>query len=258
MRALVVLTAVLYFSLAGLVRADALDDQVLLPSVRVKTTKGIGSGTIFKHDNREYVVTAGHVIAHAKEVKEVEITKNDGTVEKKQKAFWPQIDVTRTLFREGKEIGELKLMADVIAFSDAEESGGMDIAVLKLVENDILKSTAIWGDSDVLKPGTEILHVGSVYGSITGAFCKGNVMRLDFVLPELNSSRFVVANLGGMRSGSSGGGVFIQRDNHYEFVGMVVRSDSGGLTLLKSSAIIGKFLTDHRLSGLTAPAKKAK
>lgn len=235
--------------------AAELDNNVLLPSVRVQAKSGTGSGTIFKMNGNEYVITAGHVIEGDKEVKEVEVVNDKGITEKKQKTYWPGFYVTRTLFKDNQEIGELRLKAEMIAFSPPEEHGGLDIAVLKMVEQPYMKSTARWLDSDGLKPGDDIAHVGNIYGDVTGGFCKGSIIRIDLAAPELNNSKFLVGHLGGMRRGSSGGGVFYLKEGKYYWIGMVVRGDAGGLSLIKTSHVIEGFLKEQKLDKLITDSK---
>jgi S1-C subfamily serine protease len=245
-RSIVAIVVALAFVAA--LRADDVQDHVIAPSVRVKAKSGTGSGTLFGNEGSMYVITAAHVIEGDKEVKEVDVETEKGT-EKRKKTFWPAIHITQSLYHEGKEVGELSLLCDVVAYSAPEESGGQDVAVLKVKHQDRMKSKAVWGDSRKLKIGDDLLHIGNMYGDISGGMAKGAVLRLDYHPQGLNAT-FMACSFGGARPGSSGGGVFAKNGEAWVFVGILTRGDSGGLVLIKTSEEILKILKENKLESL--------
>lgn len=254
MRLRLLATFFVLFFLATSTYAEELEDRVLAPSVRITTGAEsvvyLGSGTIFQVDKLWYVVTAGHTLEDVRKLVEIEVTNDKGSVEKKKKVVWPDIFVTRPIYKDKRDVGEVRIRSTVAAYSASEEKGGVDIAVLEIPETDSFKFGARWGDSDKLKMSQDVVHVGNLYGNITQAFCRGSIARLDLHLPELNA-RFVVTPMNGARPGSSGGGVFIQVGNEYMFVGMITRGDRGGLTLTKPANQIADFLKESKLESIT-------
>ena len=208
------------------------EDKLLNMSVTVKTDRGTGSGTFYKYKDKYYVLTAGHVVSSLR-------TTKDG------KETYGKCTVSQTLFKNGKEVGEISRKAKLVALSPPEEEGGIDLALLEVAGFAGI-STLSFDEDSKLDIGERIFHIGSLYGDITNSFIIGHVARLDFTLESFPDSVFNVVNLNG-RPGSSGGGVFVNRGGKFFYAGMVVRGDSGGIMLTKPIEVIKAWLKEVSL-----------
>lgn len=220
--------------------SNEVENMVINCSTTIRTAEATGSGTLFLN---KYILTAGHVVRHLRNIEKIQ-TEENGEMKEVKKVSWENAKVVQTIFKNGKEVGELIVFAKVIAFSPSEEDGGIDLAVLELLDDSYIKNSARFlPDNNNLEIGTDICHIGSLYGELTGSFIKGNISRLDH--KYLNRS-FNVANLN-VKGGSSGGGVFKLIDGKYYYCGMVVRSDDRGTTLLKPPHVIREWLKENKL-----------
>src|SRR5271165_3187525 len=125
------LLAVLFFLIvpaAGTAAGGPLEDHVKNCSVTVKVRHGTGSGAIFVKNGKGYVLTAGHVVS--------DLLYPDSDMDYPEfralHPVWHDAQVERTLFSKGREVGQLRTTAKVLAFSPADEQGGLDLAVLEV------------------------------------------------------------------------------------------------------------------------------
>lgn len=216
------------------------EDKLLSMSVTVKTPCGTGSGTIFTKGDKSYILTCGHVACGAKTI------GPDGKTE-----LVEDLDVVQTLFKNGKEVGELSLKAKLVAISLPEEEGGIDLALLEVRRGKDDRWGAAFLEDDKLGIGDELWHVGSLYGDVTNSLVKGHVARMDFRLKDWHSS-FNVANLNS-RPGSSGGGVWTKVGTEFKYCGMVVRGDGAGIALMKPVEVIKVWLKEVGHEELLVP-----
>lgn len=236
--------------------ADNLDTQVKSVSVSVVTSGGSGSGTMFVQGDKTYVLTAGHVVEKLRHVNKV--NKDTGNETKEVEVIsWDEAKVIQTLYQDDKEVENTVLLAKVVVYSPVEDEGGKDIAVLELLKKNHLKTGAtLLPLPKHLTVGQDVIHIGSLYGSITGAYIRGNVARLDY--RALHSS-FNVINVDS-KPGSSGGGIFIKDGDNYYLVGTVVRGDGSGVALTKPLAVIREVLKENNLDDsfnlIPVPAKE--
>ena len=138
-------------------------------SVTIKSNGSEGSGVLItremlpKKDSKEkvkvnFVVTCAHVVDNLRSTRTiVEGGKSKTIVEFKD----PQI--VKELTENGRKVGELKMDAKVILYSDAEE--GEDLAVLLVRKRGFVDTNTEFDLSGKpVKIGTRLFHVGSLFG----------------------------------------------------------------------------------------------
>ncbi len=172
-----------YSSTAEVVEAVA--DTVVEISTETVTTQwgmqyivsGAGSGVIVgknEENNLYYIVTNNHVIDGAKE-----------------------ISVTT---RSGK-----KYAASLVAADDSA-----DIAVIAVTSEVNLK-IAVWGDSDRLKIGEDLIAIGNPLGSLGGTVTKGILSAKGRSITVGNYAMTLLQTDTAINPGNSGGGLFNMR-----------------------------------------------
>lgn len=143
---------------------------------------GAGSGVIVgKEDDKYYIVTNNHVIDGAKNI------------------------VVRT--REGTE-----LSASLIAADDSA-----DIAIVSVAYDGELK-LAVWGNSDDLKIGEDLIAIGNPLGSLGGTVTKGILSATGRTINVGNFPMTLLQTDTAINPGNSGGGLFNMRG---ELIGVV-------------------------------------
>jgi len=182
-------------------------------SVTIRAGGSEGSGVIktreFEGSSVNFVWTAAHVVDGLRSVKTV--IAPDGT-ERKQVTF-EDCAIVKELVEDGRRVGELKMDARVIRYSEKE-----DLALLQIRKKGFVKaSVQFYLDPNIPPIGTPVYHVGSLLGQAgANSMTSGIVSQIGRVIDQspyeqLSCSAF---------PGSSGGGVYLQ-DGRY--VGMVVR-----------------------------------
>ena len=179
-----------YSSTAEVVSAVA-DTVVEISTETVKTqwgaqyvVSGAGSGVIVGKadaDNHYYIVTNNHVIDGA----------NDITV---------------------KTRGGVAYGAELIATDDSA-----DIAVIKITTSDEL-DIAVWGNSDDLQIGEDLLAIGNPLGSLGGTVTKGILSATGRTIEVGNYAMTLLQTDTAINPGNSGGGLFNMRG---ELIGVV-------------------------------------
>jgi serine protease Do len=154
-------------------------------------TKGAGSGVIISDDG--YIVTNNHVIAD---------TDNGNTL----------ADKIAVRLRTGEEYS-----AELIG-RDADA----DIAVIKIDAKDL--SAAVWGDSDELNVGEQIVVVGNPLGELGGTVTTGIVSAQDREIKIDDTKMNLIQTDAAVNPGNSGGGMFNFKG---ELVGIVNAKSSG-------------------------------
>lgn len=177
-----------YSSTAEVVSAVA--DSVVEISTESVTTQwgkqyivsGAGSGVIVgKGEGVYYIVTNNHVIEGAKNI----------TV---------------------KTRGGAGYDAELIATDDS-----CDIAVIKISTADSL-SVAVWGDSDSLQIGEDLIAIGNPLGSLGGTVTKGILSATGRTIEVGNFAMTLLQTDTAINPGNSGGGLFNMRG---ELIGVV-------------------------------------
>lgn len=143
---------------------------------------GAGSGVIVgKSDGKYYVITNNHVIDGATEI----------TVRTRSGVLYE---------------------ASLVATDDSA-----DIAVVTVSTNDELK-IAVWGDSDVLRVGDDLIAIGNPLGNLGGTVTKGILSAKGRQITVGNYSMTLLQTDTAINPGNSGGGLFNMRG---ELIGVV-------------------------------------
>lgn len=210
--------------MASVSSASPLTEKLGEISVTIKSNRGEGSGTLFVrkdgNDATAYVWTAAHVVESLRRVREVIDTK---TGMKRQVVEFSDAMIVQELNQEGRRIGEIKMDAEIIRYSDAEQ--GEDLALLRVRKKNFVpaeQTTRFYLEDVIPAPGTELFHVGSLLGQVgANSLTAGIVSQTGRVLRfGANSVIFDQTTVTAF-PGSSGGGVFLKDSGLY--MGMLVR-----------------------------------
>lgn len=171
---------------------NAVADSVVEISTESVTTQwghqyivsGAGSGVIVgkaEADNYYYIVTNNHVIDGAKNIT---VKTRAGTA----------------------------YTAELVATDDSA-----DIAVIKIPTSDEL-NVAVWGDSDDLQIGEDLVAIGNPLGSLGGTVTKGILSATGRTIEVGNYAMTLLQTDTAINPGNSGGGLFNMRG---ELIGVV-------------------------------------
>ena len=196
-------------------------------SVTIKAGSSEGSGVLITREllltnevqekvKVNFVVTCAHVVANLKSTRTtIENGKPKAVVE------FRDAQIVKELVEKGRKVGELKMDAKVILFSDADN--GEDLALLMVRKlNFVDTNTEFELGSEPSKIGTQLFHVGSLLGqSGANSMTTGIMSQVGRVL-NIGSGDGVVFDQTTVTAfpGSSGGGVFLTNG---KYVGMLVR-----------------------------------
>ena len=137
-------------------------------SVTVKAGRGEGSGVIITRevtvgDAKEkinFVWTAAHVVASLRSVRNT----IEAGIPKKVVEF-KDAQIVKELVEKGRRVGEIKMDAKVIKYSDADS--GEDLALLLVRKRNFVDQNILFYPSnDPIPVGTELYHVGSLLGQV--------------------------------------------------------------------------------------------
>ena len=200
-------------------------------SVTVKSGQGEGSGVLITRDvlvspgrveKINFVWTAGHVVDNLRSVRVVIKNGKPTTV-----VEFKDAQIVKELIEDGRRVGELKMDAKVIKYSDSEN--GDDLALLMVRKKGFITKTVIfYADDTPTIVGTELYHVGSLLGQVgSNSMTRGICSQVGRVL-DLGSGDGVIFDQTTVTAfpGSSGGGVFLSErsgDKAGQYVGMLVR-----------------------------------
>lgn len=207
---------------ASVASADPLVQKLQEQSVTIKSGDGQGSGVLFTRkdgdDTVTYVWTAAHVIEHLRKIRSVVINGSPKLVVEFEDA-----QIVQEYKQDGRRIGEVKMEARVIRYSDAEQ--GEDLALLQVRKRNFTttEDTAVFYNGEAIPEiGTELYHVGSLLGQFgANSLTTGVVSQIGRVLDlGANGVIFDQTTVTAF-PGSSGGGVFLKTNGQY--VGMLVR-----------------------------------
>ena len=200
-------------------------------SVTVKSFAGEGSGVIVtkevetrsgKKEKVNFVWTAAHVVDGLRSAR---VVINDGkptTV-----VEFKDAQIVKELVENGRRVGEIKMEAKVIKYSDSEN--GDDLALLMIRKKGFIdKTTLFYAQDESIPIGTELYHVGSLLGQVgSNSMTRGILSQIGRVL-DLGTGDGVIFDQTSCPGfpGSSGGGVFLSersKGNEGRYVGMLVR-----------------------------------
>ncbi len=200
---------------------SALVDRLQDVSVTIKSGGGQGSGVLFTRtvgsDTVSYVWTAGHVVAGQRKERKVIVNGGERTV-----VEFEDVQIVQEFKQDGRRIGEVKMEAKVIRYSDAET--GEDLALLEVRKRNFVKAatTIEFYNGDIPAIGTELYHVGSLEGQFgANSLTTGIVSQIGRVLDIGAQGTVFDQTTVTAFPGSSGGGVFLKANGLY--MGMLVR-----------------------------------
>jgi S1-C subfamily serine protease len=201
--------------------------------------KSEGSGVLITREIEgekiTFVWTAGHVIDHLREVRNVIV----GGQTKKLIEF-DDVQIIKELVEDGRRVGEIKMNAIVIKFSDADD--GEDLALLMVRAKDYGKDNAKFyldKDEPIIPIGTQLFHVGSLLGQMgANSMTSGIVSQVGRIHGKVEFDQTTVTAF----PGSSGGGVFLE-DGRY--MGMLVRGAGEGFNLVVPVRRIKRWAEKH-------------
>ena len=222
------MTMAFVIAFSSLTQAQEVAQHLQDVSVTIKSGNAEGSGVLITRELQKsstdsekikvnFVVTCAHVVDNLRSTRE--IINSSG--QKQTIIEYRDAQIVKELVENGRKVGELKMDAKVILFSDAED--GEDIAILMVRKQGFVDTNTEFELSD--KPiaiGTGLFHVGSLLGqSGANSMTAGIMSQVGRVL-SLGTGDGVVFDQTTVTAfpGSSGGGVF-RTDGKY--VGMLVR-----------------------------------
>jgi S1-C subfamily serine protease len=197
-------------------------------SVTIKAGNSEGSGVIISRDvltNKDskdkmkvnFVWTCAHLVDGLRSTR----TVIDGEGKNKTVIEFKDAQIVKELVEGGRKVGELKMDAKVILYSDATD--GEDLALLLVRKVGFVdQNTEFFLENKNVEIGEPLLHVGSLLGQAgANSMTNGIMSKVGRVL-NIGSGDGVVFDQTTVTAfpGSSGGGVFI-KDGRY--VGMLVR-----------------------------------
>jgi hypothetical protein len=224
-------------------------------SVTVKSGGGEGSGIIITRTiptalnptgkpgtvKVNFIWTAAHVIDNLRSVRTV--IKDGKTIKIVE---FKDAQIVQELVENGRRVGEVKMEAKVIKYSDSEN--GEDLALLMVRKRGFIdKSVTFYKDEGKPVPiGTELYHVGSLLGQTgSNSLTRGIISQIGRVL-DLGTGDGVVFDQTTVTAfpGSSGGGVFLSERSGKkagQYVGMLVRGAGETFNLIVPVRRIRKY-----------------
>ena len=220
-----ILTAALLLSSMAVAHAQNVAQHLQDVSVTIKSGFAEGSGVLITReltakDNEKikvnFVVTCAHVIDNLRSTRQVIENGRPKTI-----VEFKDAQIVKELVENGRKVGELKMDAKVIMYSDAEE--GEDLALLMVRKSGFVDAnTEFYLEGQPVDIGTDLFHVGSLLGqSGANSMTAGIMSQVGRVL-NLGSGGGTVFDQTTVTAfpGSSGGGVFLTNG---KYVGMLVR-----------------------------------
>jgi hypothetical protein len=191
-------------------------------SVTIKAGNAQGSGTLVTRkvgeDTVSFVWTAGHVVSDLRTVRRI-VT---GTGDTKVVVQFREPQIVQEFKQDGRRVGETKLDATVVKYSDAEH--GEDLALLMVRRKNAypVTATATFMPVDYVPAvGIEIAHCGSLLGQFgANSYTTGVLSQVGRTL-EMDGGQIRVFDQVTTVSfpGSSGGGMYLKGTG--EYVGML-------------------------------------
>lgn len=222
LRRLCLIAAVLVTAAAH--AADPTVQHLQAVSVTIRSGSSQGSGVMFTRGDTTYVWTAAHVVDNLRKTRTVIVNGTPKVV-----VEFADASVVQEFRQDGRRIGEAKMDARVIRYSDSEQ--GHDLALLEIRKRNFTAASVTFADSTIPELGTDLYHVGSLLGQFgSNSLTTGVVSQIGRVLNlGANGVTFDQVSTPGF-PGSSGGGVF-RRDNG-QYIGMLVRGAGETFTFI--------------------------
>lgn len=199
-------------------------------SVTINCKGGQGSGTLITRkvgdETVNFVWTAAHVVDTARTTRQIIHKGAQKTV-----VEFDDVSVIQEFYENGRRVGEIKMDAYVVAYSDADV--GDDLALLRVRKTNYVQASAkFYLDKELPPLGTELYHCGSLLGQVgSNSLVTGIIAQQGRVLNvgKPGGTVFDQTTLT-IFPGSSGGGVYRKTDGAY--VGMIVRGTAGGFNFM--------------------------
>ncbi len=204
-----------------------------------KYSNSEGSGVLITREiggeQITFVWTCGHVVDNLRSVR----TVIEAGMPKKIVEF-SDVQIIKELVESGRRVGEMKMAATVIKYSDADT--GEDLAVLMVRAKDYGKASARFHlnkEDNIIPIGTPLFHVGSLLGQFgSNSMTSGIVSQVGRIRDKVEYDQTTVTAF----PGSSGGGVYLQ-DGQY--VGMIVRGAGEGFNLMVPIRRMVRWAEEH-------------
>lgn len=231
--------------------ADHLQDISVTIRAEGDHQKSEGSGVLITRkiggENVTFVWTCGHVIDHLREVRTI---IRGGTPVKIVE--FPDIQIIKELVESGRRVGEIKMDATVIKYSDADD--GEDLALLMVRARDYGKASAKFylnKEDQIVPIGTQLFHVGSLLGQMgANSMTSGIVSQVGRIHGKVEFDQTTVTAF----PGSSGGGVYLH-DGRY--MGMLVRGAGEGFNLVVPVRRMLRWAEAHDIMWALNPSIKS-
>tara|TARA_B110000495_G_C23013241_1_gene599596 strand:- start:591 stop:1508 length:918 start_codon:yes stop_codon:yes gene_type:complete len=215
-----------------------------------KHSNSEGSGVLITRQiNGEkitFVWTCAHVVDNLRRIRTV---IRSGTSNKIVE--FDDVKIIKEIVEEGRRVGEIKMDASVIKYSDAED--GEDLALLMVRAKDYGKASAkfyLSKEEPIIPIGTPLFHVGSLLGQFgSNSMTSGIVSQVGRIRDKTEYDQTTVTAF----PGSSGGGVFLE-DGRY--VGMIVRGAGEGFNLMVPVRRIKRWAEAHGVMWAIDPSVK--
>jgi S1-C subfamily serine protease len=193
-------------------------------SVTVNSGMGEGSGVIKtrERDGKKinFVWTAAHVVDSLRTTEKV-IDPETGT--ERVVVKFDDCQVIKELVENGRRVGELKMLAEVIKYNEEE-----DLALLRIRKTNFVSASVIFYlDAKIPAIGTDVFHVGSLLGQLgSNSMTSGIISQIGRILDDakVEYDQTTATSF----PGSSGGGVYLKNG---AYVGMIVRGAGEGFNL---------------------------
>jgi hypothetical protein len=235
----------------------AIVDKLQEVSVTIKSGGGQGSGVLVTRkigaDDYTFVWTAAHVVDNLRKQRTV-VDPISGT--SRIVVEFDDAAVVKEFTDEGRRIGETKMDAKVLRYSNSEQ--GEDLALLLVRKKNYAKTNAEFYLDDKIPPlGTELYHVGSLLGQFgANSLTTGIVSQHGRVLQGLGANGVVFDQTSVTAfPGSSGGGVFNKADGKY--VGMLVRGGGEQFNFIVPIRRLRAWAVKSKIEWAVDPSKEA-
>ena len=231
-------------------------------SVTIKAGYSEGSGVIISRElllssessekiKVNFVWTAGHVVDGLRSTR----TVIDASGKPKTVIEFKDAQVVKELVEEGRKVGELKMDAKVVLYSDARD--GEDLALLLVRKRGFVdQNTEFYREKKNIPIGASLLHVGSLLGQAGANSMTSGIMSQVGRVLNLGSGDGTVFDQTTVTAfpGSSGGGVFL-KDGKY--IGMLVRGSGETFNLIVPIRRMTKWAKDRKIEWALDTSKPA-
>jgi hypothetical protein len=222
---LLALTLALTIALPGGTALAGVPDDLQQISVTIKAGDAQGSGTIVTRkigdDTVSFIWTAGHVVDNLRVVRQV-ITADGGT---RTLVEFRDAQIVQEFQQNGRRVGETKLDAKVIKFSDPDFGEDLALLMVRRMNAYPLAVSAKFktGMNYIPAIGVELSHCGSLLGQFgANSYTEGVLSQVGRTLEMKGANVKVFDQVTAVAfPGSSGGGMFLKANGQY--VGMLTQ-----------------------------------